>query len=595
VALLTGPFGGLDRLGVRTLRLALRAEELAGGGNRAADELLVEALEAPGRLETIDHRVGRRAARLATILGALRERFAAGDTVEELLWLAWERSGLATAWYDRALSAGVTSAEANANLDGMVALFTSAKRFVERQPGFGPLSYLDAVLDADVPEDTLSPQPEDEAVLVTTPPGVVGLEFDTVVVANLQDGVWPNLRIRGSLLAPQELVRIEHGIDSATIDERKIVLDDELRMFALAVSRASRRVVLAAVANEDESASVLFRLLPADHDRIEAATAVPLTLRGLTGRMRRELVTPNRSPSDRAAAASGLALLAAAEVPGSDPSQWHGLLPVSTDAPLYDEGERVPVSPSTLERFESSPLDWFLQQVSGDSSSVAMGLGTILHWAMETAETPDVDALWAAVESRWSELLFESPWMAEAQKRAARVLASGIAEYLGDFQRAGAALVGSESRFELDVDRAIVRGSIDRVERLPSGEVVIVDLKTGNPITRQADIDAHPQLMAYQLAYAEGVIDEYLAEFESHRAGGAKLLYVKKGVRGKAYREGVQAALDTEQLEAFRVRIRLAADAMAQASFLGVLDLGDWRPGGAGEAAIHRVKEVSSD
>src|SRR5690606_3132201 len=42
--LLLGPFGGFDRLGLRRLRLALRAEELAGGGNRSADDLIVEAL-----------------------------------------------------------------------------------------------------------------------------------------------------------------------------------------------------------------------------------------------------------------------------------------------------------------------------------------------------------------------------------------------------------------------------------------------------------------------------------------------------------------------------------------------------------------------
>jgi superfamily I DNA/RNA helicase/RecB family exonuclease len=590
VELLGGPFGGLDRLALRRLRLALRAEELAGGGNRPSDDLLVEALAAPGRFATIDHRIGRSAERLARILADLRARDEADDTIEELLWLAWDSSGLADQWFDQALSAGILAAEANANLDGVLALFTAAKRSVERRPDLEPRLFLDAVLDADVPEDTLTPQPGGEAVLVTTPSGTVGLEFDTVVVAGLQEGAWPNRRLRGSLLGAQDLVRAATGLDAATIDERKLVLDDELRMFALAVSRARRRVVLAAVANDDEAASVFLSLVPAGAASIDTSSAPPLSLRGLTGRLRREL-TSRGTASD---AAGALARLVAERVPGASPDEWHGLIEPSTTEPLFLDDERVPVSPSQLQRFEDSPLDWFLESIAGSETSTSMGLGTILHWAMETAVDTSVDSLWAAIESRWGELLFESEWMAETQKRAARTLAAGIAEYLADFERDGKSLVGAESRFTLAIDRADVNGSIDRVERSPDGAVVIVDLKTGSPITSQERIDEHPQLGVYQLAYAQGVLDEFLADLGEHHSGGAKLLFVKKGIRSKLYREGIQAPLDAERLEGFRARIRQAAAGMALAEFVGVRDVRSWT-GGMNPLAIHRVRAVSSD
>ena len=593
--LLLGPFGGLDRLGIRRLRLALRAEELAGGGNRSGDDLIVDALSAPGRFITIDHRVGRAAEKLASLLAALRSLHAENGTIEELLWLAWEKSGLSKPWFDQALSAGITAAEANANLDGIVALFTAAKRYVERRPDDGVLPFLEAVLDAEVPEDTLSPQPSEESVLVSTPSGTVGLEFEVVVVAGLQDGSWPNMRLRGSLLAPQDLVRVVTGMDDAHIDERKLVLHDELRMFALAVSRARSVVILTAVANDDEAPSVLFSLAPKGTPAIDVSAMSPLSLRGLTGRLRRDLVQPGRTIGDRAAAASGLARLSEERVPGANPDDWHGLLPISTTEPMYADDEKVPVSPSRLAAFEESPLDWFLDTVSGSQSSTAMGMGTILHWAMETASSSDLEALWLAVESRWSELLFESPWMADNQKRAARVLASGISEYLADFQREGKTLIGAESRFTLEVDRAVVNGSIDRVERGPNGEVVIVDLKTGSPNVRPDYIDQHPQLAAYQLAYAEGVLNEYLDELGAHAPGGAKLLFVKKGVKKKLYREGHQAPLTEEQLEAFRARIRIAAMGMAAAEFEGAVELTGWNAGGTSALAIHRVRAVSSD
>jgi RecB family exonuclease len=142
----------------------------------------------------------------------------------------------------------------------------------------------------------------------------------------------------------------------------------------------------------------------------------------------------------------------------------------------------------------------------------------------------------------------------------------------------------------------VVNGSIDRIERGPDGEVVIVDLKTGRPITSPAAIAAHPQLGAYQLAYAEGKFDEPLGEHGDHAPGGAKLLYVREGKDGRRYRDGHQATLDAEGLEAVRERIRQAAVLIAAAEFEGRLELEQF--GGFGtipRLRLHRVRAVSSD
>lgn len=586
--LLTGPFGGLDRLGLRRLKLALRAEEVAGGGRRTADALLAEGLAAPGRFVTIDHRVGRAAARLASTLALLRD---SDGSIEELLWIAWEQSGLAQSWHDQALGTGIAAAEANRDLDGIVALFTAAKRFVERRPGTPPGTFLADVLDAEVPEDTLSARPADDSVLISTPSGTVGLEFDTVVVAALQDGVWPNLRLRGSLLAPQHLVRVVTGDRSSAVDERRQVLGDELRMFALAISRARSRLVLAAVSNDDEAESP-FLGLAAGTPLLDSASVTPLTLRGLTGRLRRELVSERTEHRDEAAAT--LATLAAERVPGADPADWHGLLPLSSTGPLFD-GEPVPVSPSSLEKLVDSPLDWFLDRIAGSESGVIANVGTIVHAAMETAEDQSADGLWAVIEARWDELQFDAPWLAERQRQITRGFTEALAEYLGHFAQDGKVLVGAESRFRLEVGEAVISGSIDRVERAKDGSVVIVDLKTGSPITSQSAIDAHPQLGAYQLAYASGILDEALAEHGEHSGGGAKLLFVKQGVGSTLYREAFQAPLTPEQLEEFRERVRMASILIAAAEFEGTLELPAYGMGDVSRLRLHRVKAVSSD
>jgi superfamily I DNA/RNA helicase/RecB family exonuclease len=589
VDLLTGPIGGLDPIGLRRLKIALRTEEALAGSSRPSGELLVEALAAPGRFVTIDTPVARTAERLAVTLDALRNADSAA-TAEDLLWLAWERSRLAKPWRAQALGGGVAAAEANRDLDGIVGLFAAAKRFAEHRVLAPKASeFFENLRETEVAEDLIAPTRADDAVLVTTPSGTVGLEFDTVVIAGLQDGAWPNLRPRGSLLAPQALARAARGEDGP-LDERKLVLDDELRMFALAISRARDRVLLAAVVNDDESRSVLGELLPPGVPLL--VETAPFTLRGTTGRLRRLLTSRGIDPRTRAAAASSLARLAEVGVPGASPDEWHGLLAASTEAPLF-EGVQVPVSPSRLERFEESPLDWFLETIGGSTSTTLMDVGTILHWAMETAESPDADAVWERVERRWGELLFESPWLAEHHRRQARVLADGIAAYLGDFARGGGVVVGAEKAFELEVDRATVRGTIDRVERAADGRVMIVDLKTGSPVTSQAKIDATAQLGAYQLAYREGKLDEVLDELGEHSSGGAKLLYVKSGVGGKKYREGVQAPLGDEGLEAFRERIRQVAIGMAAASFEGVLEVGGYGLGAVPELRLHRVGSVS--
>ena len=83
------------------------------------------------------------------------------------------------------------------------------------------------------------------------------------MVAGLQDGVWPNLRLRGSLLHPQELVRAVLGVDEASLDERKLVLDDELRhVRARGVPREARGWCSPPSSTTTRRRSPFFALLP---------------------------------------------------------------------------------------------------------------------------------------------------------------------------------------------------------------------------------------------------------------------------------------------------------------------------------------------
>ncbi len=596
VRLLTGPLGRLDGVGLRRLRLALRHEELASGGTRAADELLVDALSAPGGFETIDAAPGRRAARLAKLLAAAKGVAISGGTIEEVLWSLWDGSGLATEWGAQARGTGVLAEEANRSLDAAVALFAAATRYVEREPEAPAGRFVDEVLASELPEDSLAPRRSAETVLVTTPPTLIGREFDVVVIAGLQDGVWPNLRPRGTLLHAGLLPRVVAAARSGAplpqpenaAEARASVRGDELRLFALAASRAARQLVLTCTANDEEQPSMLMGYAT---ERVRPRRR-PLHLRGLVGTLRRELV----ETADPEAAAA-LALLAEEGVPGAHPDDWYGVAEPTTTAPLVDlDGDPeaiVAVSPSQIDRAEESPLGWFIDHVASPPSGLAASIGTIVHAVVEEAGARDdgdtsVETLWAAIEERWRELHFEAGWVAERERRGARRMAEGAADYLASFADDRKVLLGAEGRFTVVVGRVRLTGTIDRVEASPDGTTVIVDLKTGRTPPTAEQTAQHPQLAAYQLAARMGEVPD------AGRRGGAKLVYLARPARGAAYSERAQQPFDDVAESEFRERLASIGRTMAGSTFEGPGELGFRSRFGAWQYRVHLVPAVSA-
>jgi len=119
-----------------------------------------------------------------------------------------------------------------------------------------------------------------------------------------------------------------------------------------------------------------------------------LSTAALVGRLRGAVCAPDGVNDDsvRACAATQLARLANAGVPGADPAGWHGLIPLSTSDPLCDAGDLVTLTPSTLQTLNDCPLRWFLgHEVHADSAcSTALGFGSIVHaLAHEVARSAD--------------------------------------------------------------------------------------------------------------------------------------------------------------------------------------------------------------
>ncbi|MFG3557651.1 ATP-dependent helicase [Micromonospora sp. NPDC047557] len=268
VALLHSPLGGADPLAERRLRQGLRALALAGGDRRPSGELIVEALRDPTDLAGIDRRWAEPAQAVAGLLATARDAAAQpGATAETVLWEVWDASGLAERWAGAIAQGRPAAGEgdlarrrraeaADRDLDAVLVLFDAAARFTDRLPGARTEVFLDHVLAQDLPADTIAPTADrGAAVRLLTAHAAKGLEWDLVAIAGVQEGIWPDLRLRGSLLGSERLVdvlagRSVGGARAATVvGQTSALLDEERRLFHVAISRARHRLLVSAVAS----------------------------------------------------------------------------------------------------------------------------------------------------------------------------------------------------------------------------------------------------------------------------------------------------------------------------------------------------------
>ncbi|MGH3748900.1 MAG: ATP-dependent helicase, partial [Micromonosporaceae bacterium] len=234
VALLHSPFGGADPLAERRLRQGLRAQAIAAGEAKPSGALLVEALADPTELAAVSERWAKPAARVAELLQVVRDADEAGASAEDVLWAVWKASGLSERWGAASARGGHRGAAADRDLDAIVALFDAAAWFASRLPGAGAEVFSEHVMGQQLPADTLAPTADQgDAVRLLTVHAAKGLEWDLVVIPGVQEGRWPDLRLRGSVLGSEQLV--DHLAGRAAPGEgwRPVTarLDEERRLF----------------------------------------------------------------------------------------------------------------------------------------------------------------------------------------------------------------------------------------------------------------------------------------------------------------------------------------------------------------------------
>ena len=539
--LLTSPLAGLDAVGLRTLgRVLLEAERNETGSAliaRSPGQLIADALADPTRLTALPEtaEVGA-VGRLAELLTHAREVLARpGSGAAEVLWTLW--SG--TEWPQRlravSLAGGEGGRRADRDLDAVIALFASAEASEQPSGPGGVRGFLAEVAAQEIPADTTrEAEVRGRGVRLLTAHRAKGLEWPLVVVAGVQEGLWPAPGQGAAILEPSELV--SDGLVGRP-DLREGVAD-ERRLFHVACSRASRRLIVTAVQGSDGEANQPSRFLaelgvPAEEFR---PSTRPLTLPALVAGLRQRAADPASSAALREAAAGRLARLAALTdghgrplAPQARPSSWWGVLEPS-GRPLQSSGP-LRISPSMLTGLLTCPRQHYLtRQVKADPPrTAATSLGSVIHVLAEHARNSGLgfDELTARLDEVWDELPFATAWLSVTERDQAEAALTRFLNWSD--ANAGTEVLGVEVDFdvEIDVGGDAVRlvGTVDRLERAGDGRLRVVDFKTGK---RAPTVDAtasHEQLGVYQLAIEAGGF-ERLAGPGATSAGGS-LVYLR--------------------------------------------------------------------
>lgn len=552
-ALLLSPLVGFSAIELRRLRRILGESPEHLGTRVLTDTNLFDQLEAAPTL-----------AAKAKVAQAINEALAKerSEGLEALVWGAWQASGKAQYWRQLALDTEADSLlrqRADHDLDVVISLFKRLEVWSERNPSASGLQFLDELEAQQVASDSVAPLgARPQGVSVLTVAACAGRQWEFVAVLGIDDGVWPNLRLRDSLTQTGLLTdiisqRIADSVNLASLtagsdpqalaQARAQICSDEMRLLVAAMSRANSQLWLGAVNGGEQGPSSFFNYLSRQSgvpvEAIQPGGAY--TLRGLVATLRRQLMLDLKR-NDGAGAPQIAALLAALAqrgVPGADPRSWLGIAGASqllTELPaqlesqdqLGTETARCAVvalkqlqtqrlnqarqrgarlSPSDVENIETCPLRWYLQRHGGSpASSSAQQIGALIHWLAQQGQEHGLsrEQLLDLFYRERASLQLPGGWYGRQENQRVEKMVENLALYLANTPANMQVEVECPVRaqVELEVDGAPLKikisGRADRLEHTSQG-IDVIDFKTGASVD-SAGAQTNAQLATYRVA-----------------------------------------------------------------------------------------------
>jgi DNA helicase-2/ATP-dependent DNA helicase PcrA len=333
-------------------------------------------------------------------------------------------------------------------------------------------------------------EPADDAVQLMTVHSAKGLEFGHVFLIQLSNGDFPAWPRRPEFEFPAELMKEEKPKGDFRIQE-------ERRLFYVALTRARRQLTLSAVINKRKRESPFLedilrdpQIVRADAQKIEPSVAVPPSAE-----------TAGPAPAD----ASQAQLFG----PASPCSRAYSRVALWAKAYRPPLPQPLQLSASAIDTYVSCPMKYLFQYAWGIRAGpqAAMTFGNVMHVTIrefvqqlrKRRQIPFEDVA-AIYEREWSAAGYRDTYQEEEYRKAGR---EQLKAFYQTYNAAPADALYQEKSFALPLENDVtVTGRIDQINRLERDGVEIVDYKTGKP--KQAKYaEKSLQLSIYALAARE--------------------------------------------------------------------------------------------
>ncbi len=333
------------------------------------------------------------------------------------------------------------------------------------------LNYFEFVLESGDDGEDLQIDSSEDAVQILSIHKSKGLEFDYVFVPNMVEKKFPSINHGGDIEMPDALVR-EGALPSGDVH-----LQEERRLLYVAITRAKKGLYLTAAkdyggAREKKLSKFILEL--------EETNLTPMSREILSTEKN---IAFNSSKQNENKPALNLPIpneFSFSQLQAYDKCPWQYRFQFILKIPTFGKG--VFVFGKTMH----STLQKFYEKVK--ELNVASNI---------EVKVPTKDELYDLYQSSWQDTWYYS----SQQKKEYKEMGEKI---LHEFYRQGekngwTVPITLEAGFKFRIGDHVVKGTIDRIDRMTDGKIAIIDYKTGKPKDKLKPDDKR-QLLIYQIA-----------------------------------------------------------------------------------------------
>ncbi len=500
---------------------------------------------------------------LAALLHTAKDLIIEKKRVEVVLWSIWnyeisqknkelfQTPEVENKWSDNlrndALLFGMEGRIADQDLDVILSLFDLASREDERTLGTrGVLNFINDLGKQNFQAETIEQKSLiDEKVKIVTAHKVKGLEAKFVIIPDLQTDIWPSVKLRNSLL---EVERLDYENVVRSPNKREI-LEEEKRLFEVAKSRASQKILISAVKNDYENhaepSSFMFSFFNEKPKHISGYLNKNLSLNSIVTNLR--LLAENENGPTEFKKALALRLNKLNQTKDvfnrpvsnySNPHNWWATF--SSNDNFYEvikEKSFIKLSASSLATLRDCSLKWFLERKAGaillrqNSASIGSIIHAIAQGLTNDEIKPNIESLKHELDKVWFQLNFESDWLNKREYENTLEILQNLLNW--HLKRTDKKVLGAEIYFSFEInfeniDATVqVSGFIDRLEAdtEDTSNIHIIDFKTSKNNLTKNEAGFDPQLGVYRLAVQQKALK---LELESNaKDKSADLVYLR--------------------------------------------------------------------